>query len=268
MMNPKPSGQKRAESSVFSAHDFVNHAAGKSCPPPRLPLFCILGFFPSINAHLKGSRASTVYNSVHPGHPYRLFKHHGREMAYQLLCIGAPAAGLLLEEGIALGAGQFVFLGTAGVLDETIPAGAILLPGTALSDEGTSRHYRSRAREASADIGLVQRIQSHMDKHGIHYHLGKTWTTDAPFRETPQKIRRAFEAGCISVDMEASALYTISEYYQKKIAGIFIATDVITEEKWIPRSIPKTNDAITPVGLFNIIADLGSGIQENADAKK
>jgi uridine phosphorylase len=265
MNDARQQGQNEPEQPVFSAHDFLNRSACR-LSLPRLPQFCILGFFPSIGAHVKRAYASTVFSQIHPGHPYHVFTHRGTAMSYQLCGIGAPAAALLLEECIDLGASQFVVLGTAGVLDETIPAGSILLVDSALSDEGTSRHYRPGQRAADADSGLLRRVRMQLDSLGIVYRPGKTWSTDAPFRETPGKVLHAIQEGCAFVDMELSALYTISEYYQKKITGIFIATDAVTEKKWIPRKIPKTNDGITPVKLFDIITDMGSRIQEQGNA--
>jgi purine-nucleoside phosphorylase len=40
---------------------------------------------------------------------------------------------------------------------------------------------------------------------------GSTWTTDAPYRETPAAIARAEELGVLAVEMEAAALYAYAE---------------------------------------------------------
>lgn len=41
-----------------------------------------------------------------------------------------------------------------------------------------------------------------LDELHVSYTIGKTWTTDAIYREMPEKIRRRKERGCICVDME------------------------------------------------------------------
>jgi uridine phosphorylase len=41
---------------------------------------------------------------------------------------------------------------------------------------------------------------------GIPYRLGKAWTTDAPYRETPNKIARRKEDSCVVVEMEAAGM--------------------------------------------------------------
>jgi uridine phosphorylase len=260
MDQTKPSKSSMEDTPVFSADDLIKAAGRRLKPVPGLPSFCVLGFFPSIGTYLKHNQATRIIPSFQAGHPYYIFDYEGKTLAYQQGAIGAPAAGLLLEEGIALGMEQCVVLGTAGVLDESIAAGEVLLVESAVSDEGTSRHYMPRSEDATADAGLLGLIRSTLDSRGVPYRRVKTWTMDAPFRETPRKIRRAIEAGCSAVDMEAAALYTISECRHKKIAGIFIATDAVTEAKWTPRKIPKTVDVPVPIRLFQIIAEMGAGI--------
>jgi len=41
---------------------------------------------------------------------------------------------------------------------------------------------------------------------GIPALRGRTWTTDAPFRETADEIAACREAGLLAVEMEAAAL--------------------------------------------------------------
>ena len=40
---------------------------------------------------------------------------------------------------------------------------------------------------------------------------GATWTTDAPFRETPSAIAHCRDLGLMGVEMEAAALYAFAE---------------------------------------------------------
>ena len=49
-----------------------------------------------------------------------------------------------------------------------------------------------------------------LDEHDVPYTLGKTWTTDAPFRETAAKIAARRDEGCISVEMETAAFLAVT----------------------------------------------------------
>jgi len=223
------------DDTVFSPANIFHHLVKKKHPSVGLPRFCIISYLTSVRSHIQRNLSPVAYNSLHQGHPYFVFQWKNDKVAFQLLPIGAPAAGMMIEEAIALGTDQFLFLGSAGVLDERIPPGTLVLPTSALCDEGTSSHYLPGNPLGYPDPELFGRLQNLLRQNGLDYRLGKTWTTDAPYRETPRKIRKALREGCVTVDMEASALFTISTYHQKKMAGIFIAADVVTEHGWMPR---------------------------------
>ena len=48
---------------------------------------------------------------------------------------------------------------------------------------------------------------------GIPFALGKTWTTDAMYRETPDMIALRRNEGCITVEMETAAFFAVSKFY-------------------------------------------------------
>lgn len=54
-----------------------------------------------------------------------------------------------------------------------------------------------------------------LDEFQIKYTVGKTWTTDAFYRETVDKIKRRKEQGCVCVDMECSANEAVSRFREK-----------------------------------------------------
>ena len=55
--------------------------------------------------------------------------------------IGAPYAAMMLETLIAWGARRIIFLGWCGAVSKQAKIGDIILPTSALVDEGTSRNY-------------------------------------------------------------------------------------------------------------------------------
>ena len=54
---------------------------------------------------------------------------------------GAPTAVMTLEELAAFGIRRFVYLGTAGGLQQNMNVGDIVICDRAIRDEGTSNHY-------------------------------------------------------------------------------------------------------------------------------
>jgi purine-nucleoside phosphorylase len=147
--------------------------------------------------------------------------------------IGAPAAVLNIEEAIALGLRRVVTFGSCGSLVNTLPIGSFVIPSFAISDEGTSRHY-GRSRHAKPDPFLVRSLREVCLRQGIPARDGGTWTTDAPYRESRQIVRRLARRGVISVDMETSALYQVAGVRGAKIASLFVVSDELAGPEWNP----------------------------------
>jgi len=106
------------------------------------------------------------------------------------------AAGLL-EGAIAHGARVVIACGGAGVLDPAIPLGQIIVPTAAIRDEGTSYHYLPPSREAAANPLGLEILREVLECQGHPYLFGKTWTTDAVFRETRSKIQARRAEGAL-----------------------------------------------------------------------
>jgi len=68
-----------------------------------------------------------------------------------------------------------------------------------------------------------------------HVHVGKIWTTDAPYRENRLFLKRLWqEEEAVGVDMEYSALCAVSSFRNIEFAGIFVVSDELWGEKWRP----------------------------------
>ena len=52
---------------------------------------------------------------------------------------------------------------------------------------------------------------------GLRPHVGASWTTDAPFRETAGAVAAARAKGILAVEMEAAALYTFARSRNKAV---------------------------------------------------
>jgi uridine phosphorylase len=142
--------------------------------------------------------------------------------------IGAPMAAFVLEELIALGARTVVACGGAGVLDRDIEVGNLVIPTSAVRDEGTSFHYLPPTREIAQDPGMIAAIEATLDRHGVGYRLGKTWTTDAIYRETRARVARRRSEGCVVVEMEASALFAVGAFRRVPVGQILYGGDDVS----------------------------------------
>ena len=112
---------------------------------------------------------------------------------------------------IAYGAKQFVSAGSCGALID-LPENTFIVPRRALRDEGTSYHYMPPHRWSFLDYALQQRIVDVFREKNVAYTECDTWTTDAIYRETVDKVRRCRAEGCGVVDMECAALSAVAEF--------------------------------------------------------
>ena len=149
--------------------------------------------------------------------------------------VGAPYAVMLLETLIAWGVRQFIFLGWCGAVSEKVKIGEIILPTSAVIDEGTSAHYGQLETGIShASPSLVSMIRQVLNKNQIDFHTGPIWTTDAIYRETRQQLERHQQEGTLAVEMELSALYSVAQFREVTIAGILVVSDELSSLNWRP----------------------------------
>ena len=64
------------------------------------------------------------------------------------------------------------------------------------------------------------------------YLRGRTWTTDGLYRETRGKVARRREEGCVTVDMEASALFAVAAFHGVTIGQLLYCGDDLSTDTW------------------------------------
>jgi uridine phosphorylase len=168
--------------------------------------------------------------------------------------LGAPAAVMVLEKLIALGATKIIIYGWCGSLVQSLRAGDIFLPSRAFSEEGTSVHYPVAAPpEPHPD--LHRQLAMTLAAHGHVVRPGPIWTTDAPYRETRQKIRDYGQRGIMAVDMEFSALCTVAAFRGVSLAGAMLVSDELFHESWRPHYQNKDFKRKS-MDVFHMLSDL------------
>ena len=179
--------------------------------------------------------------------PWYVYKCDGNQVAVMTALIGAPSVIGQLEELAARGFKNFIILGSCGVLDRSIEADKIILPSSALRDEGTSYHYAPASDEIAYDETLLLTMEEALNKSGIEHIRTKSWTTDAFYRETPDKVKRRLAAGAQVVDMEASAIMAWSQFRKSKVYQFFYTADYVDHHNrtWDARHEERTADAMT-----------------------
>lgn len=147
--------------------------------------------------------------------------------------LGAPHAVMGMEKIIALGARRIWGIGWCGSIQPHLRIGDFVVPIDSISEEGTSAHYPVGDRVPCSDPMLCRSLDALISKKCKRTcKRGTVWTTDAPYRETPSKVRRFQEKGVLAVDMEMSALMTLALYRSVGLAALLVVSDELFDFNW------------------------------------
>lgn len=177
-----------------------------------------------------------------------------KEYALFMTRVGAPACIVQYEELYAQGVEKIVVFGTCGVLDSSIDDLGIIVPNAAIRDEGTSYHYIPASDEIECNTKYIDIFTDVLKEHNYSYTIGKTWTTDAPYRETRDKMNKRKQQGCVCVEMECSAIFALAKFRNKEAFQFFYAADNLDNVEWDIRSLDNSAklDDKTKIGLLAI----------------
>jgi len=149
--------------------------------------------------------------------------------------VGAPYAVMLLENLIAWGARQIIFIGWCGAISDQVNIGDIILPTSIYIDEGTSRHYGAGDNmPLQLTFPLVPKVRQALNIKKKKYHEGAVWTTDAIYRETRGEVAVHQQNGILAVEMEFSALASVARFRGVDLTGLLVVSDELSSLSWRP----------------------------------
>lgn len=236
------------ERAVIEPEDIVSPL--KNCPKTVITCFAY-----NLVAYAKEKYQGKLLYELHTANmeiPFYEIEVAGKKLGLIMSFVGAPACCSLLEELFVLGVEQVVVFGTCGVLSSHIEDVSIIVPSTAVREEGTSYHYAPASDEIQVNVETLDLMKQYFADKKIHYTVGKTWTTDAFYRETKSKVKKRKDAGCVCVEMECSAIAALANYRKKRIAQFFYAADRLDQEVWNAQSLgneEKIDDKYKVVAL-------------------
>ena len=221
-----------------------------------LPEYCVITFFKEVIDRVIAEHGAkvAVENRWEDGeHCIYEISYEGRRLAFFHPGVGAPISAGLLEEAIAFGCRKFIACGGCGVLDKDIAVGHLIVVSGAVRDEGVSYHYLPPAREVTANPKAVSALVRTLDDRAVPYRVGKTWTTDAHYRETANKIARRRDEGCLTVEMESAALIAVAQFRNAVFGQVLYGGDDLSGAEWDSRQ--WTSRSEVRESLFWLCAD-------------
>lgn len=169
--------------------------------------------------------------------PVYAVDYRGRCIAFYESRVGEPACIGDFEDLIAMGLKKLILFGNCGVLDRSIEDCGIIIPTRAIRDEGSSYHYAAAADFIDVNRKYRDVFHQVLADCGCPYVEGTTWTTDAPYRETAEKVRRRKAQGAICVEMECAGMQAVADFRGVDFFQFFYAGDNLDHSQWQPRSL-------------------------------
>ena len=162
-------------------------------------------------------------------------EYKGKDIAFYLTWLGGPATVGILEEIIVKGGKKILLFGASGSLDKNITDGHIISPTAAYRDEGTSYHYIPADEGDFIEVKTASNLLNIFSEIGIPAIEGKTWTTDAIYRETQKNKELRKKAGCTTVEMECASVMAMGQFRNIDIYQFLYTADNLDCKEWESR---------------------------------
>jgi uridine phosphorylase len=144
----------------------------------------------------------------------------------------APDTGMTTEILCAAGAEFLIRLGTCGSLQDRVKVGDLIIVTGAIRGEGTTSYYVPKNFSTLAHPDIVSALQKAAESLQVSHHLGRIFTTDALFQETPDLIQELNEQNVSGIDMVTSTFLTIAQLRRKKAGAILAVSDECLHGKY------------------------------------
>ena len=206
--------------------------------PKNLPERCVLAFScTSVEEIAKkyGAEKISEISSCTCVVPIYALDIEGVRIALTVGFLGSAGVAAQIEELCAGGVKKIVACGAAGSLTPQ-PLGALVIPDSAVRDEGASFHYAPPAYEIQADKNVIDSLAKTLHGLGLPHVFGKTWTTDAFYRETEDKIALRRAQGCVTVEMECAAMIAVSQFRGAEFGQILYCGDDLSGDGYDSRN--------------------------------
>ena len=196
----------------------------------------VITFFPEVMQKLRSAGQIVPARTIPGENPIEIYRFaDDRDVLVTLGQVGCPACAGNLDLFHAMGIRRVMFCGGGGVLNRDIDVGRLLLVDGAVRDEGFSYQYAPPSRVIRTDPQVTDRIARCLDARGVDYLRGLTWTTDAIFRETAERVRRRREEGAQIVEMEQSGCIAVARFRGFAYGALIYAGDDLSGEAWSDR---------------------------------
>ncbi len=172
-----------------------------------------------------------LFSMLNRGHQYIGRVADRRIIALECL-FGGPVSAAIIEELAYYGIKTVVGYGFAGALSRNIPIGKVVLGDAAFVSDGTTREYVTTSELLRPDPELLRRYRGQIARTCGEPRAVTVWTTDAIYREYPDRVAKWREAGADVVNMDTSHLYAAAKAVGISTVYACVVSDCVEGPEW------------------------------------
>ena len=217
--------------SVFKPENLLREAKRqkekKDC---NVPSVCLLDPDGDLSEYLLKTNQATLNEcwACYHSKMYN-FKVEGIEVGIIPCIVGSSYAVLVAEQLFVSGCTSLISITSSGIISQPKSNKRFALITEAKRDEGTSYHYLPPDAISKLSQVLYEKLAVGSSAADCPYFEAKSWTTDAPYRETQAAISAMEKEGVCCVEMESAALYAFAEARQKNVVCLAHLTNTMAQ---------------------------------------
>ena len=161
--------------------------------------------------------------------PIYSFMHESEQVAF----------GSCYEAHWLTGATKFIMFGSCGSLDREKTFGRFIISTECYRGDGASYYYAPPSDYLP--VRNAEKLSAIFDEIGVPYVKGRTWTTDALYRETAGLVQKRKNEGCLAVEMELAGVEALCAFYGLELYDFLEAGDVLEESAYDVKELAGAN---------------------------
>ncbi|GHV48535.1 hypothetical protein FACS189499_08150 [Clostridia bacterium] len=87
------------------------------------------------------------------------------------------------------------------------------------------------------EVATAERLAEILTELNSPYVCGKTWTTDAIYRETRANMEKRKRGGCLTVEMECASIMAVANFRKVSAYQYLYAADSLDGVEWDARTL-------------------------------
>ena len=217
------------DASVFQPINLLRESRRQNkIPSGKVPSICVLDPDGDLVDYLNNKKRATIskYWACYHSNLYT-FKIDKLTIGIIPCAVGSSYAVLIAEQLFVSGCKLLISVTSAGIIKQLDSNKKFALITKAIRDEGTSYHYLPKNEPSE----LCQKLLKKLKNNENLWAEVKSWTTDAPYRETMSTIDAMKKDNVTCVEMEASALYAFAKAKNKEVVCFAHLTNTMAQKE-------------------------------------